>query len=68
MVTLARGLHEVLTFDSNFVLEVQPNASTLLSWLHKSAAHREPKSNAEEAGDNHDVIRLISNSSYVRDG
>ena len=65
MVTLLQGLHEVFTFDSTFVLDVQPNPSTLLSWLHKLAAHREPKSNAGEAGDNHDAIRLISNSSYL---
>ena len=42
--------------------------STLLSWLHKSTVHREPKSNAGEAGDNNDAVRLISYSSYVRDG
>ena len=58
----------MFTFDSNFVFEAQTNPPTLLSWLHKSEAHREPKSNAGEAGDNHDAIGLISSSSYMRDG
>ena len=64
--------HEMLPFDTTFVLEVQLSpstvSSTLLSRLYKSAAHREPKSNAREAGDNHYAIRPISHSNYMRDG
>ena len=36
----------MFTFDLTSVLQVQPNSSTLMSWLHKLAPHmhREPKS------------------------